>query len=443
MAMSREESHSDLERFFLELAPRLETARALDRELDRQLARRFNVLDYLRTDEMGLSRVVADLLNPEGNHGQGIVFLQLLLDKLRFKIDGKIDDSRVDVELTIDDQRRLDVAVRIDERHCLAIENKPYAADQPDQVKDYLCWLSQYEKHMLIYLSPTGEGPEEHSIGDADLAELRKDDGPRRFVIMPYHQAADLDDRFDRFRLSFSLADWLADCRRNCDVDRLRWFLREVETFCQRQFGGNTMMTAEDNAIEEFVLGDGRNVEAALAVHKSWPDIKAKICSDFLEEIQRNLSKDMESRWSKVEISAVYSERRYGSWISAHLNHWRKDENGNSTSISLQTQETGPNRWMIGISPSLLLKDMGEEGRSLHEELAKRFGDRGNPPTEYYSWWKWVDEECRHWDSLIPEIHQELQKEGGGEIMRYFVEEFVRIAKGAIPIINRIEGGES
>lgn len=45
MAMSREESHSDLERFFLELAPRLETARALDR----RLARRFNVFDYLRT----------------------------------------------------------------------------------------------------------------------------------------------------------------------------------------------------------------------------------------------------------------------------------------------------------------------------------------------------------------------------------------------------------
>ena len=203
------------------------------------------------------------------------------------------------------------------------------------------------------------------------------------------------------------------------------------------------MTTAEDNAIEEFVLGAGRNVKAAIAVHKLWPGIKEKICSDFLEEIRGNLSKDMESRWSKVEISAAYSERRYESWICVYLNHWRKDEDGDPTSISLQTQGKGPNHWMIGVYSPLLLKDMREEGRSLHEELAKRFGDRGNPPTEYYSWWKRVDEEYRHWDSLIPEIHQELQKEGGGEIMRYFVEEFVRIAKGAIPIINRIEGGES
>ena len=38
----------EIERFFDELAPRLETARVLERELDRNLARRFNVLDYLR-----------------------------------------------------------------------------------------------------------------------------------------------------------------------------------------------------------------------------------------------------------------------------------------------------------------------------------------------------------------------------------------------------------
>ena len=434
MAMSREESHSDLERFFLELAPRLETARALDR----RLARRFYVFDYLRTDEPGLSRIVADLLKPEGKHGQGIVFLQLLLDKVGFKVDGKIDDSRVDVELTIDDQRRLDVAVRIDERHCLAIENKPYAADQPDQVKDYLCWLSQYEKHMLIYLSPTGEGPEEHSIGDADLAELRKDDGPRRFVIMPYHQAADLDDRFDRFRLSFSLADWLEDCRRNCDVDRLRWFLREAETFCRRQFGENTMTTAEDSAIEEFVLGNHDRVEAAIAVHKSWPGIKEKVYRRFLKKIQENLCKDMKCFCPEVKFSVTYNEKGYKSYVKARFNLSSK-----RTYIFLENQEEGPRRWGIGVFSPSILEERGEQVWSqLNKELADELGN-GEPPGKFYSWWKFVREEYQDWDSLIPEIHRESQKKEGGEIMRYFVEEFVRIAKGAIPIINDIEGGKS
>jgi hypothetical protein len=41
-----------------------------------QLAPDFNLFDYLRTDEMGVSKVIADLLDPKGAHGQGGVFLQ-------------------------------------------------------------------------------------------------------------------------------------------------------------------------------------------------------------------------------------------------------------------------------------------------------------------------------------------------------------------------------
>ena len=69
------------QRFFRELVPRLATARELERELDAHLARRFNVFDYLPTHEMGLSRIVADLLDPKGKHGQGASFLKLLIDE--------------------------------------------------------------------------------------------------------------------------------------------------------------------------------------------------------------------------------------------------------------------------------------------------------------------------------------------------------------------------
>ena len=448
MAMSREESHSDLERFFLELAPRLETARVLDRELDRQLVRRFNVLDYLRKDELGLSRVVADLLNPEGNHGQGTVFLRLLLDKLGFKIDGKIDDSRVDVELTIGDKGRLDVAVRIDERHCLAIENKPYAADQPNQVKGYLEWLEQYDKHMLIYLSPTGEGPEEHSIGKADLAEFREHDGPRRFVIMPYHQAADPDDGFDRFRLSFSLADWLADCRRNCDVDRLRWFLREAETFCRREFGGNTMTLTESSTFKNFVLSDSRNAETAHFVHARWSDLRKEVGERFLKRISRKI----EEKMPEGVVCKFKFGRRYHNWIAAYSNNWKPYENPTNvaglqqTSIRLQTDEDGLNDWYITVQSPLPRNRMEGDDSSRRENLDREIPNKlkhGNS-SDWHIWWKYV-EEYRDWEpSLFPKIYRELELEGdGGEITDYFVENFVEIANDVIPIINHIEGGES
>ena len=75
----------EYERFFAELVPRLEMARDLERKLGRKLAHRSNNLDYLRDDELGLSRIIADLLNPKASHGQGVLFLQTLLVLERLK----------------------------------------------------------------------------------------------------------------------------------------------------------------------------------------------------------------------------------------------------------------------------------------------------------------------------------------------------------------------
>ena len=238
---ARQAEQRAIERFFVELGPRLEIARTLERELDRQLARRFNVFDYLRTDELGLSRMIGDLLNPEGSHGQGAAFLQCLTERLGFAKDCDPSGSKVEYEWEITGGRKIDIAVKIDDVHCLAIENKAnFAGDQPDQVQDYLWWLGQnYSKHLLVYLTPTGEGPSENSVSREKIEELKKE-ATRRLVIMPCGPSGELDDTFNDLRLPFSLADWLADCRRGCDVDRLRWFLREAETFCQRRYGGTT-----------------------------------------------------------------------------------------------------------------------------------------------------------------------------------------------------------
>ena len=62
--------------------PRLYEARADERELDRQLARRFNIFRYLRDDELGFSRIIADLLDPTAEHGQGTTSLEALLEVL-------------------------------------------------------------------------------------------------------------------------------------------------------------------------------------------------------------------------------------------------------------------------------------------------------------------------------------------------------------------------
>lgn len=63
------------------LIPRLEAARQLEDALDVALARRFNAFDFLDSSELGLSRIVSELLDVDGPHGQRQLFLKILLDK--------------------------------------------------------------------------------------------------------------------------------------------------------------------------------------------------------------------------------------------------------------------------------------------------------------------------------------------------------------------------
>lgn len=425
-------SQRELERFFAEVTPRLDTAQALDDELDRQLARRFNVFRYLRTDEMGFSKMIADLLNPAGDHGQGAAFLKLLTEKLDFAKGVNLEDAKVQTERQIDGRRRIDIAVDIDGKHCLAIENKSnFAGDQERQVEDDLEWLKREYRHsLLIYLSPTGGGPSEASVAVETIRKLGTKT-PRRFVIMSCHSNDASDDEFDSYRLLFSLVDWLADCRRNCDVDRLRWYLREVETYCRQRYGGQVVTDSKKSAIEDFLRGDKRNLATALAVYETWQELAPKIKREFMELIWCSLPEDMVGGWDYFEGGWSYICIRRERWL-------KYDAEKPFTWLYLEDQAKGGTNWKIGVvspPPSSVSKDDRERRNRLQEELGK-LRKKQSP---LWPSWEWVDEKYRDWNPLIPQMVEEL-REGGGEITNYFVGKFKEIADQAIPIIDRIDG---
>ena len=433
---ARQSERQALQQFFFDLSPRLETARSLDAELDRQLARRFNFFRYLRTDELGLSKMIADLLDPLGDHGQGETFLRCLMERLEFTDGCKLGDSKVFVEhsIAIADRRwRLDIVVQIDKERCLAIENKSnYAGDQKGQVQDYLWWLQEnFSQSLLIYLSPTGEGPSEESVDSATIGALNKKG--HRFAIMPCGSSVVPDD-------TFSLADWLADCRRNCDVDRLRSFLREAETYCQRQYGGNAVTDAERTAVRDFVLEGGRNVATAFAVYSAWPEVAGQIKSQFLELIRNKLDENMVGLWDLELPARCYGDKPYQSWVYIRKGSWRPylvDGQERFTGLQMMAASKASNGYFIGVySPPAdsVSADERRRRQSLDHAFAPHGGRRDSWP-----WFEWVDEQYRDWDSLVPRLYQEI-KEDGGEIVEYFVQRFKDIAEIAVPLIDEIDG---
>ena len=106
-------------------------------------------------------------------------------------------------------------------------------------------------------------------------------------MVMPYHkgQGDSWDDDFENYRLDYTLAEWLADCRKNCDVDKISWFLRETETFCARTFGGHKVASTKIKTINDFLLSDEKNWDTALTVFESLPQVREDVCLNFMKMI--------------------------------------------------------------------------------------------------------------------------------------------------------------
>ena len=432
------------QQFFDELALRLEIAQKMEPEMELKLDPRFNALNYPRPNELNLSKIIEELLNPKGSHGQGALFLKLLLDRLEhFSALSDLDQACVEVEKTIKDGKRLDICLHIEDggrKHCLAIENKPYAKDQKNQVKDYLDWLRhEYDHFMLIYLSSEGEPPSTDSVKLAYLEEGKED---QAFKIMPYHKTQEdvREDGFDDFRLAHSLTDWLEDCRNHCEVGRLHWFLGEIKMFCEQEFGGNNMTDSELKAIKEFVLSSKKNLDASLAICNSLPEIKNEVYSRFLEMILDTwlfyfeyLGDAMSVPYRKEEHYIGMCRKRWKQYDAS-----KTDRYGGRTQLYLEVDSD--QQCSIGVwSPEVELTAEEKERRQKLIVELKDLGNSEGEPSEYYLWWKWVDEGYRDWNCLTSAIYDEC-KNSGGKITNYFVREFATLAKKAIPIINCIEG---
>ncbi len=450
-------------RFFAELLPRLDAARQLEREFDRRFAHRFNVLDYLRQDELGLSRIVADLLDPKARHGQGTLFLAAFLgldgvrDALRWP---DLNHCRIAVvtERQTSEGRFIDISVEIVDAegnaYCLAIENKPYAADQPKQVEDYLNYLETGgygERFLLIYLSPHGEGPSEESVPRESLANWKN-----RFAIMAYSAgAAEGEDEFEGRRFSAVLSDWFWECRRNCEVDRLRWFLKDAETFCKQTFGDLTMSNdSENTAVREFVLRDRGNLETAFAVHQAWPGVRDELCRDFLERLREHIETAVRQDRELNECTQVQgivvgchyvSAAAYVNQVWLFRKSWRPyrtvGPSRTSTAIMMENASRGPSGWGVGVASPISRNDMANDDKNRRDRLIEKFKAEFNKDrsTDWWPWWVPLDAHKGDWDSRALELEAECRT-GAGGITSYFVDQFLDVARWAIPIIDEIEG---
>lgn len=248
------------------------------------LAPDFLVMDYLRTDEMGLSRILADLLNPHGSHHQGSLFLKRFLEKIFGHESSETHWAaglsqavkfRVGVEevcTASQTLRRMDILIEWEntqgQHYALCIENKPYAGDQANQIIDYLNELKgrQYQHYHVLYLNGYGSDPLAYSISP-ELAEHYRSNS--QLSTLEYGE----------------LIGWLKNCRMDCRSDRVANFLREIEKFIQRVFMGERDMD-ESNKIKEIIQQDSRSLVSAFEISKQLQNVQDQLIDQFQRQLE-------------------------------------------------------------------------------------------------------------------------------------------------------------
>ncbi len=210
----------EVPRFFEGVRDRLELLIQYRVEVEAHLARRFSFLHFIDFNENRISDVFAYLLKPDETHGQGDLFLREFLSDVSVKWLPESGWSRIRVgrEVTttrIENWKRkidIEIAFRIDDGWAaIAIENKPWAVDQDQQLSDYARHLkSMYDgRFKLIYLTPKGEDPSECSITREEREQL---ENKGKFAKASIQKWAD---------------GWLKRAEDEVKAERVRWFVSD------------------------------------------------------------------------------------------------------------------------------------------------------------------------------------------------------------------------
>jgi PD-(D/E)XK nuclease superfamily len=275
-ATQQRPDHSDLARVVDELATQIPTLDAQRAGAEMYGASQLSVFGLFSPNENTLNRILSDLFDPRGSHGQGPLFLNAFLEALGIPHVGWRDHSvQVKREFVTEAARRIDVVIEAD-TFLVGIENKPWSGQQPSQLGDYVRELkrrSNGRPSQLVFLS---DQEEKSAKGDV-----------RR---MPYKAIGG----------SQSIYNVLSDTKESIKAPRCRVFIEDFLSYIDRQFGEGCMIEEADKvyveAVEaEFERGPASK-KAIAAILLSQERLHMRILDEIGTYLTNEIRPDLDSR---------------------------------------------------------------------------------------------------------------------------------------------------
>ena len=217
---------AELESLFSGLSSYLGLAARFEARTAQLAAPSFSVFKYI-SDEDDVTRILRDLLDPQGDHGQGSLFLRVFREQRGLTVpEPELGRATVRDQVQTPFNRRPDLLIDVPDQLVLGLENKINAADQNEQVKDYVKFVqlrSRGRNWVFVFLTPDGRPPSPQSMPPRDREEEEKQ---HRFFCLSYRK---------------EIHDWLRSCIGPCRAERVRAFVTEMSAWARTLAPGAPM----------------------------------------------------------------------------------------------------------------------------------------------------------------------------------------------------------
>ena len=286
----------DFEKLFMAMSKGYMAAKA---QADRQRAmgkHDYNIFTLFHnfSDEVNLhSNFIASLLDPNGDHYKGDLFLKLFLETCGID-DFSIDTGRATV---FKEFKHIDIYISDGKKHII-LENKVYAKDQPTQIARYIEAIkkegAEDEDIYVLYLHPDGELPKENSLGGYKLnqnnTKLEKDGSSINFKVISYGK---------------EILEWIDKCKNEVsNITDLNVFLSQYKDVIEMIYDRYKRIDEMETA--KFVEIFKENYTAVSEIANNYQEMRKKIIDEFFENVKENLEKDEAIKGTySIELNSV------------------------------------------------------------------------------------------------------------------------------------------